>query len=247
MNAENKGGKLRTIKRAIQLLLLTTLITACSLTSCTVQKTLPKDISHYFRTSVWKVETQAGSGSAYFIAKNYLLTNAHVVAGATEITVHNKAQTLSYPATVISSDSDIDLALLHINADDYYPYIAQISDRIPKPGDELFGIGYGLGTPQAHKGFAQEQISEITFLADFVTYPGDSGSPAVSHGKRGIVIQGTRSAVASYPIGISYIGYVTQMLTQMSIVISGPTIREFLRRSLPTTGCAVNPFIEVEA
>jgi S1-C subfamily serine protease len=54
---------------------------------------------------------QRSSGSSFVIASNYLVTNAHVVAGAKSVIVQSSAD--SFRATVVMIDTELDVALLH--------------------------------------------------------------------------------------------------------------------------------------
>src|SRR4029077_4186114 len=52
------------------------------------------------------------SGTSFVVAPGYLVTNAHVVAGATSILVQNAQQ--SFVAVPVLVDLELDVAVLHV-------------------------------------------------------------------------------------------------------------------------------------
>ena len=73
----------------------------------------------------------------------YLITNAHVVEGAQEITVLLSDQR-QYIATLVGADVVSDLAVLHINAENLMP--AEFGDSsVLRVGDSVVAIGDPLG------------------------------------------------------------------------------------------------------
>ncbi len=86
----------------------------------------------------------ASSGSGFIITQDgYIVTNHHVVSGASSVTVtlHDGRE---YPATVVGSDSDYDVAVLKINATDLQPVILGNSSSV-NVGDSVLAIGNPLG------------------------------------------------------------------------------------------------------
>ena len=86
----------------------------------------------------------ASSGSGFIITKDgYIVTNHHVVSGASSVTVtlHDGRE---YPATVVGSDSDYDVAVLKINATDLQPVTLGNSSSV-NVGDSVLAIGNPLG------------------------------------------------------------------------------------------------------
>ncbi|MEG0981610.1 MAG: trypsin-like peptidase domain-containing protein, partial [Erysipelotrichaceae bacterium] len=88
------------------------------------------------------VEQGAGSG-VILSSDGYIVTNHHVVNGATKIsiTTHNGK---SYQAKIIGSDQQSDLALCKIDAKDLKPAILGDSEKL-SIGDEAIAIGNPLG------------------------------------------------------------------------------------------------------
>ena len=86
----------------------------------------------------------ASSGSGFIITQDgYIVTNHHVVSGASSVTVtlHDGTE---YPATVVGSDSDYDVAVLKINATDLQPATLGNSSSV-NVGDSVLAIGNPLG------------------------------------------------------------------------------------------------------
>ena len=89
------------------------------------------------------VET-ASSGSGFVISQDgYIVTNYHVVKGATsvKVTLYNGN---TYDATVIGGDSDYDVAVLKINAAGLTPVTLGNSADV-NVGDSVLAIGNPLG------------------------------------------------------------------------------------------------------
>ena len=86
-------------------------------------------------------EVLQGSGSGVVIAQGYVLTNYHVVDGASslEVTVDDK----TYEASVAGSDEDLDLAVLKVDKLDLAPVTLGDSDKL-SVGDWAICIGNPL-------------------------------------------------------------------------------------------------------
>ena len=86
----------------------------------------------------------ASSGSGFIITQDgYIVTNHHVVSGASSVTV-TLYDGREYPATVVGSDSDYDVAVLKINATDLQPVTLGNSSNV-NVGDSVLAIGNPLG------------------------------------------------------------------------------------------------------
>ncbi|UYY59290.1 trypsin-like peptidase domain-containing protein [Sphingomonas sp. S2-65] len=94
------------------------------------------------------------SGSGVAIERNHILTNAHVVDGASAVVVHVGGRQL--PAQAVFSDPHNDLALLHVDA--VLPGVAQFRPQVGLHlGEDIVALGFPLqgllGTgPQASAG-----------------------------------------------------------------------------------------------
>jgi serine protease Do len=84
------------------------------------------------------------SGSGFVMtADGYVMTNAHVIEGASKVTV-TTFDGNSYPATVCGTDSINDVAVLKVEATDLEAAVIGSSDRLIV-GDQVVAIGNPLG------------------------------------------------------------------------------------------------------
>lgn len=85
-----------------------------------------------------------GAGSGIIISEDgYILTNSHVVSGATSVQVTLSDDT-TYDAVVVGADADNDVAVLKINAKGLTPAVFGDSDAL-MVGDTAMVIGNPLG------------------------------------------------------------------------------------------------------
>ena len=96
-------------------------------------------------TNFWGQQTTgAAAGSGFvFSDDGYILTNYHVVEGATSITVSTYDGT-SYDAKLIGNDESNDVAVLKIDATGLTPVVIGDSDKL-NVGDNVVAIGNPLG------------------------------------------------------------------------------------------------------
>ena len=132
-----------------------------------------------------------------------LLTNAHVVAGATAVRVRLYGDTEPRDATVLAADEANDLALLKVDATGLTPAVFADPSSIAV-GDEVVAIGYALdldGAPTVSKGIIsavdRTMITDLGALdgllqTDAAISSGNSGGPLVN--ARGEVV-GINTAV----------------------------------------------------
>lgn len=154
---------------------------------------------------------QVGTGSGVIISQDgYIVTNNHVIDNATniEITLNNKKK---YPAELIGTDKENDIALLKIDADIDLPYIPFANSDNIKIGEWVLAVGnpYDLTSTVtagivSAKGRDLEGNSAIdSFIqTDAAVNPGNSGGALVN--TRGELI-GINTAISS-KTG-SFIGY----------------------------------------
>lgn len=91
-----------------------------------------------------QVSETASSGSGFIIsADGYVVSNYHVVAGATKLSVITSDST-SYEAELVGVDSTNDLAVLKIDGEDL-PCVTLGSSDALKVGDMVMAIGNPLG------------------------------------------------------------------------------------------------------
>jgi putative serine protease PepD len=102
----------------------------------------------YVRTQAFRSGrffAQSGAGTGIVLTKDgELLTNAHVVAGATSIKVTLGNDTQSHDATVIGADTNRDLALVKINGVSNLTTAELGNSGDLKVGDDVVAIGNAL-------------------------------------------------------------------------------------------------------
>jgi S1-C subfamily serine protease len=151
----------------------------------------------------------SGAGSGLIVSRDgYILTNNHVVTGASTVSIMTK-DNKEYRATVVSTEPDSDLALLKVqDADNFTPAELGNSDDI-KVGEDVYAVGNalgqypnsvtrgivsGLGRPITASGLRGSlQEFEDLIQTDAAINSGNSGGPLVN--TKGQVI-GINTAVA---------------------------------------------------
>jgi S1-C subfamily serine protease len=152
-------------------------------------------------------------------ADGEVVTNNHVISGATVITVTLYGQTKAMPATLVDTDTANDVALLKINNASNLPTVSYGNSDNVQVGDAVVAIGNALGlsagTPTVTQGIisakgrtvqagdstsnAVETLTNM-FQTDAAINPGNSGGPLVdSSGK----VIGMNTAVAASSNGSS--------------------------------------------
>ncbi|MET0606109.1 MAG: trypsin-like peptidase domain-containing protein [Beijerinckiaceae bacterium] len=116
---------------------------------------MPQELEKFFRRFNMPQERfqrpqggqmRMGQGSGFFIsADGEIVTNNHVVKGATEVEiVTNDGRTLA--ARVVGTDPRTDLALLKVKEKGTYPFVS-LATSAPRVGDWVMAVGnpFGLG------------------------------------------------------------------------------------------------------
>ena len=130
--------------------------------------------------------TAMGAGSGFFIAANgFIVTNNHVVADATEITV-KLADGRELEARLVGRDEATDLAVIKVDGTDF-PFVTFEQTAQPRVGDWVIAVGnpFGLGgTATAGIVSAQGRSipDEVSNYVDFLQIDaainrGNSGGP----------------------------------------------------------------------
>lgn len=125
-----------------------------------------------------------GAGSGFIVdANGLILTNAHVVEGATEVTV-KLTDRREYQARVLGSDRKTDVAVLKIEAKDL-PVVKLGSTRDLRVGEWVLAIGSPFGFENtvtagvvSAKGRSLPDGGGVAFIqSDVAVNPGNSGGP----------------------------------------------------------------------
>jgi serine protease Do len=128
---------------------------------------------------------QIQSGTGFFVSRQYVITNAHVITGCSKVTI--KGAVPEHDAFVKVMDVDHDLALLETDAapNEFAPLRFNIEDM--RPGDKVLIVGYpGPEGAQGIYKIAEAQIQELKreggaapgqfYISDVVQH-GNSGGP----------------------------------------------------------------------
>ena len=135
------------------------------------------------------IETETTRGSGFYVRANTIVTNAHVVQGATTVKVR-LANGRVGSANVTSVGDGVDLALLQPNAGFEGSTVLDLSSvGHVRPGQEVVAIGSPLGVFQntVTRGIvsAMRQDGRVMFIqTDAAINPGNSGGPLLDrHGR----------------------------------------------------------------
>lgn len=168
-------------------------------------------------------QPQTGQGSGFIVDEDgYIITNNHVINGASEITVILK-DGHSYPAKVVGHDEKTDIALLKIEADGKLPAVRLGNSDTLKVGQWVVAIGNPFGLDYTvTAGIISAMGRNIgagpydNFLqTDASINPGNSGGPLFN--MRGEVI-GVNTAIRRDGQGIGFavpIEMVKQVIPQL--------------------------------
>jgi serine protease Do len=154
---------------------------------------------------------QRGSGSGFFIEGGYIVTNNHVVEGASKMTVV-MTDGRELTATLVGSDPKTDLAVIKVDAASAPRALPWGDSTTARPGDSVFAIGapFGLGnTVTAGIVSARGRDIRSGQYDDFIQVdapinPGNSGGPLFD--RSGAVI-GVNSAIYSPSGGNVGVGF----------------------------------------
>lgn len=168
-------------------------------------------------------QPQMGQGSGFIVDEDgYVLTNNHVINGASEITVILK-NGHSYPAKVVGHDEKTDIALLKIEADHKLPAVTFGTSDTLRVGQWVVAIGNPFGLDYSvTAGIISAKGRNIgagpydNFLqTDASINPGNSGGPLFN--MNGEVI-GVNTAIRRDGQGIGFavpIDMVKQVIPQL--------------------------------
>jgi len=173
----------------------------------------------FFRDTPRSQQKAQTLGSGFFISKDgYLVTNYHVIRGASDIIVKltNKQEFRGDEVKIVGTDSRTDIALLKIENGDKLPYLELGDSEKVKVGDWAIAFGnpfhlegtvtVGVISAKGRTGIALPEGPDFqSFLqTDAAINPGNSGGPLVNI--RGEVI-GINTAITSPSGGNIGIGF----------------------------------------
>jgi len=167
----------------------------------------------------WASAMQQSTGSGSIIEGGFILTNAHVVADQAFIEVQRYGQRKRYVAKVYAVSHQADLALLKVEDETFYKGVIPLTfGGLPQIEEKIVVYGYPMGgsTLSAtigvvsrieHHTYAHSGEVFLSIQVDAAVNPGNSGGPALSHGKIvGVVMQViTESQNIGYLVPISMV------------------------------------------
>ena len=135
------------------------------------------------------VETATGKGSAFFVAPDTLLTNFHVVANNSYVTIR-QASGETATAYIGATAQDYDLAILKSSGPPSAAFLSLGSAGNLRPGQEVLAIGSPLGLQNSvTRGIVSglRQMGPVSVIqTDTAINPGNSGGPLLD--RAGLVV-----------------------------------------------------------
>lgn len=147
------------------------------------------------------VESSSGRGSAFFVARDRLITNHHVVAGQSYVKLR-LASGQYLTALIAATAPEYDLALLRLmepGPERAFLPLGQV--QAVRQGQEVFAIGTPMGVFQntVTRGIVSSlrKLDRVVVIqTDTALNPGNSGGPLIDHAGRvvGITTMGFRGS-----------------------------------------------------
>ena len=170
---------------------------------------------------------QRGVGAGFVLEGNRIMTNAHVVSNARYVTVERDGDPNKYPARVLFVAHDCDLALITVDAPNFYKDMLPLKlGGIPALESTVSAYGYPIG------GERMSVTTGIVSRIDFQLYthssidqhlaiqisaqinPGNSGGPVMQNAK---------------VVGVAFQGYSGDVAQGVAYMVPTPVIRRFLK------------------
>jgi S1-C subfamily serine protease len=182
-------------------------------------------------------QTASGSGTAagtgiILTSTGEVLTNNHVVNGATSITVQISGRTGAYTASVIGVDPTADIALIQLNGVSGLPTATLADSSTLQAGETVVAIGNAGGVGgapsvtqgtivaldqsiTASDGATSEQLTGMV-QSNAIIAPGDSGGPLVN--SAGQVVGKITAGQSTSRNGATEIGFAITTDNALSVV-----------------------------
>ena len=215
---------------------------------------------------------QSGSGTGFVIDGNRIITNAHVVAYPTFITVRKPGDQTRYPAKVVAVNHECDLAILTVEDSKFFDGIKplELAD-LPPMQSSVAAVGYPVGgdnvsitvgvlsrvEPLEYSHSGKELLGA---QIDAAINPGNSGGPVLHEGKVvGIAFQGLgESQNIGYMIPCSVLKHFLEDLKSGKVdgfpdvpfdyeKLENPDLREYCRMKPGQSGILVTSVPEILA
>ena len=149
------------------------------------------------KPSVVTIETDMGSGTGFFVASDKIMTNHHVIEGASEVFVKFSNKDRVPALGTLYIDKARDIAVLNIKPHGnaaIKPFV--VLDGLPKPGQDVIALGSPRGfeftvtrgivssvrsADDINKIFKADDLSGTWVQTDASISPGNSGGPLINH------------------------------------------------------------------
>ncbi len=170
---------------------------------------------------------QRGVGAGFVVDRNRIMTNAHVVSNSRFLTVERDGDPNKYPAKVLFVAHDCDLALITVDAPNFYKNMVPLKfGGIPELESTVSAYGYPIG------GERMSVTTGIVSRIDFQLYthssidshlaiqisaqinPGNSGGPVMQNAQ---------------VVGVAFQGYSGDIAQGVAYMVPTPVIRRFLK------------------
>ena len=175
-----------------------------------------------------------GNGSGFIVSKDgYILTNAHVVAEADEVTVR-LTDRREFPAKVIGSDRRTDVAVIKIDAKADLPAVSIGDASQLKAGQWVLAIGSPFGLANTATAGIVSSTSRsvgngnsVPFIqTDVAVNPGNSGGPLFDLNGRVVGINSMIFSQSGGYMGVSFaIPIDIAMQVQDQLIKTGKVVR----------------------
>jgi serine protease Do len=171
-----------------------------------------------------QVDELYGSGTGFAVSsKGYILTNAHVVEGASKLTVKIFGEEDERDAVLIGSDSETDIAVLKVDGAQLQPLKLGDSDMV-RVGEYALAIGNPLSTDElantitfgiisaTSREVTIDKYTNIYLQTDAAINFGNSGGPLINMKGEVIGINSAKTITAGYdefnnPVSAEGIGF----------------------------------------
>jgi S1-C subfamily serine protease len=186
--------------------------------------------------STLQYSSEAAAGTGMVInADGLVLTNNHVIAGATKITAKVTATGRTYPATVVGYDKTGDVALLRLKGASGLKTVPLGNSTTVKVGDPLVALGNAQGqgavvpatgqvtglnqtiTASDQGGTASSETLHGMIQTNADIQPGDSGGPLSSAASQVIGMDTAANSVSSGEQQQSSAGFAIPINTALSV------------------------------
>lgn len=180
----------RMLKRGVYLYLTLTLFIATTSVKATAQETLPNLIKRV-KAAVVLITTfdEKGKplqqGSGFFVEQNRLITNFHVIDGASRSQIKTFDGNIYPVQGVVGVNKKRDLALLFVNVSPSRSWALEVEESPPREGEEIIVVHNPVGSSWKVSKGRTSHIWDFQVIGELISItaslaPGSSGGPVVN-------------------------------------------------------------------